>query len=650
MKTFRHVSLLVIIFLAAMTATAAAGAGATGDRGARDAEMRILLNTFTALTEEHLAGIARGLRLISLTQEARSGDWNTMKGLLAQFGASGINPVAVWYARPDGRYYTVEKGLTDQSIADRPYFARLLSGKDVMGDLVVSRSTGKRAVIIAVPVVKDGKIAGALGVSVAADKVSGMLQEKMALPQEMVFYALDAKGQCALHRDSSRLFAFPSDMGSKTLGAAVKEMLSKDEGTVNYQFHGERTVFFKRSPQNGWIFALGTVTGAPSADAEIPPILAELAKETSARLDKVDAELAAAAKGLAKTGLRGTEARKILGDLCRSIPHAVDCTAVDGAGRMVTVEPGDYRRFEGADISGQEQVARLLRTGKPVMSSVIRTVEGFDAVDIEHPVFSPKGSFMGAVSVLIRPESMLSAVAADLVRGLPIDVWAMQKDGRIIYDPDQEEVGKMLFSDPIYKPFPQLLSLGESVTRERDGRGGYQFLGRGLKKPVSKDAFWTTVGLYGTEWRIVVTHTRADDGSHAKRDLAELGVKSREESLSDLAGREELQDALSEQDKEEIERIFKGFVQEYYGVYAIQWVDPRGINRFGYPEENSLANYDFHSLRMPGDKNFLKALTEKTETSFELPLVEGKEGRFFMVPVNRDGAYLGMIYMITIKP
>jgi hypothetical protein len=32
----------------------------------------------------------------------------------------------------------------------------------------------------------------------------------------------------------------------------------------------------------------------------------------------------------------------------------------------------------------------------------------------------------------------------------------MQKDGRILYDPDTEEIGRMLFDDPLYKPYPQL--------------------------------------------------------------------------------------------------------------------------------------------------------------------------------------------------
>lgn len=650
MNTLKILILLLMASSPAMAGETTPVVCSKDDGSMQVADMRIILNTFTALAEEHIEGIQRSLKILSVTEEARSGQWDAMKGLLSELNKSGINPASVWYARTDGHYYTVEKGLTDQDISDRPYFSRLMAGDNVVGDLVISMSTGKRAAVIAVPIRKDGKVIGALGVSISADEVSRKLQERMAPSKDMVFYAIDAKGQTSLHRESSRLFAFPSDMGSKTLRDAVNEMLSKQEGVVRYDFHGEKIVFFKRSQLTGWVFAIGVVAGAGAAGNEMPPILSELEKEITLILSKMDADLAVAAEGLSETGLHSPEARKILHDLCRSAPYRVDCAAVDSSGRMLTVEPEEYRRFEGANISKQEQVIRLRESKKRVFSKVIRTVEGFDAVDIEHPVFSPKGKFAGSVSLLIRPESLLSGVAAPLVQGLPVDVWAMQKDGRIIYDPDEEEVGRMLFDDPIYKPFPQLLSLGMTISKERSGSGSYEFLGSGLKKPVKKEAYWTTVGLYDTEWRLVVTHTLAEDGSYAKRDLAELGVKSSEESLRYLTGDEALKEALSSNDGKRIRGIFKKFAAEHYGIYAIQWVDALGINRYGYPEENSTINFDFHSLKTPSSKYILKALSEKMESSFEAPLAEGKKGLFFMIPVHKGDAYLGMVYMVRLKP
>ena len=652
MKIVQILFLLMFVSLSAMAGETMSAIDTKDTAAARAADMRILLNGFTAFAEEHIAGTLHGMKILSETEEVRSGDWHAMKGPLAKFSGSGINAAAVWYARPDGHYYTVEKGLTDQNLSDRPYFPRLMAGTTVVGDLVISKSTGKRTAILAVPIWKDGKISGALGVSLSSDKMSRMLQEKMALPGDMVFYALDAQGKSSLHKESNLLFTFPSDIGSKTLKDAAREMLSRQEGVVRYEFHGKKIVVYKRSQLTGWVFAIGFVespaTGA--AGNAMPPIISELEKELSLKLNKIDAELAVAAKGLSKTGMRGPEARKILQNLCRTAPSAVDCSTIDSAGAMLIIEPEEYRKFEGADLGKQEQVVRLQKTRKPVLSMVFRTVEGFEAVDIEHPVISPHGKFLGAVSILVKPESLLASVATDLVQGLPIDVWAMQTDGRILYDPDREEIGRMLFDDPIYKPFPQLQSLGGTISKERSGSGTYEFLGKGLNKPVTKTAYWTSVGLYGTEWRVVATHALADDGALGKRELSELGVNSSEEALRELAGRAELREALAEYDRATVQRLFNRYLAEQYGIYAIQWVDAHGVNRDGYPVENSLTNYDLHSGKTPASKFILQALFEKNESSFEAPLVEGRGGNFFLVPVRSGDIYLGMIYIIRVLP
>ena len=112
---------------------------------AQVADLRLLLNAFTAFSEEHIDSILRCLHILSSTEEVRSGEWDNMKGLLTQFSKSGIAPTAVWFARPDGSYYTVEKGLTGLNLGDRPYFSSLLEGHDAAGDLVISKSTGRRS-------------------------------------------------------------------------------------------------------------------------------------------------------------------------------------------------------------------------------------------------------------------------------------------------------------------------------------------------------------------------------------------------------------------------------------------------------------------------------------------------------------------------
>ncbi|MBI5674850.1 MAG: cache domain-containing protein [Nitrospirae bacterium] len=618
--------------------------------GINTAELRLLLNSFGALGEGHIESVLRGLRIISVTEEARSGEWEKMKGVLAEFDRSGIKAAVVWFALPDGSYYSLEKGLTGLNLRYREYFPRLMAGEEIIGDLVLSTSTGKRTAIVAVPIKKDGKIIGALGTSLEVEEISRMLDEKMGLPDNIFFYALDQKGQSSLHRKSALLFAYPSDMGSKSLAKSVGEMLSMPEGVVTYDFYGARTVVYKKFPLTGWVFAIGIVTGKPGEPvAELPPILSELEKEITSELNKMDQDLARLAGRLSEKDFKTAGTRKMLGDLCRSYAYAVDCAVVDRNGMMMLVEPEEYAKFEGSDISSQEQIVRLRESKKPVMSNVIRTVEGIVAVDLEHPLFSSNGELAGSVSVLIKPETMLASIISPVVQGTPVDVWLMQKDGRILYDPDEEEVGLMLFDDPLYKPYPQLLALGTLIARERSGTGSYEFLGKGLEKPVMKDAYWTTVGLHGTEWRLVAIHVRAGHALSSGKELEKPVTVSHDDSLRTLAENTEMKKALSEKDGSMILDIFKDFYSEHEGLYSIQWLDSRGINRLGYPEENSLINLDMKSLKTASSKPMLRALANKKESSFDSPLVEGKTGMFFMVPVFEGRNYLGMIYTIRLK-
>jgi hypothetical protein len=197
-------------------------------------------------------------RTLAATEEARSGEWARIREPLAVLASSAQENAAVWYARPDGSYFTVEKGQAGENLRERTYFPDLLAGRDVLGALVISKSTGKRSLIVASPVLVGGKVAGAVGVSLDAARLAAAVDRAIRFPPEVVFYALDGQGQTALHRAGELIFVFPSDVGSPTLSDAVKSMLARPEGVVRYQYSGsDKTAAFQRSTLTGWVFVLG---------------------------------------------------------------------------------------------------------------------------------------------------------------------------------------------------------------------------------------------------------------------------------------------------------------------------------------------------------------------------------------------------------
>lgn len=237
---------------------------------------------------------------------------------------------------------------------------------------------------------------------------------------------------------------------------------------------------------------------------EPPDVFSSLKTAIDSELKKIDGRLVVASKKAALSGLKGGKTGQALLGLCRSVPGSIDCATVDLDGRMVTVMPAKYKKYKGADISTQEQVIRLQKTGSPVFSNVFRSVEGIDAVDIEYPVYLKHKKLAGAVSLLLSPEAFLASVIVPTLNGLPHEAWLMQKDGRILYDKDSKQIGLMLFEDPLYRPYENLLAAGRNIAANRKGKSSYEFLAVGKQGPVRKNIVWDTVGLYGMEWRLVV--------------------------------------------------------------------------------------------------------------------------------------------------
>ncbi|MBL8223910.1 MAG: cache domain-containing protein [Chromatiales bacterium] len=237
-------------------------AAAAADGGSFSTDGHVALKAYKGLVEEHLAGALNALRVLAATSDAQAGEWPRTRPALKALEAGLTSAAAVWYAQPDGAYYTTAGDRAADSLGDREYFPKVMAGADVEGSLVISKSTGHRSVIVATPVRTGSRVVGALGVSIRARRLGALVEERTNLPDDLVFYAIDARGQTAIHKDPDRMFAFPSDMGDESLKAAVKTMLSSSRGSVSYRFQGtSRIALFEESELTAWRFVLAKIVG-----------------------------------------------------------------------------------------------------------------------------------------------------------------------------------------------------------------------------------------------------------------------------------------------------------------------------------------------------------------------------------------------------
>lgn len=255
------------------------------------------------------------------------------------------------------------------------------------------------------------------------------------------------------------------------------------------------------------ITALENKDRFPISDFKLQEILEETRREIEHIVKEMDKSIEITKERINEAGIKSSKTLEILQELYEMNPYAYDCAIINDKGIIIQVAPEKEKAIIGADISKQEQVIRLHESKKPVFSLAIDTVEGFISFDLEHPLVDRNGKLTGSVSILTKPdffESIISRKAANL----PVDMWMIQKDGRIIYDINPKEIGRNLFTDPLYAKYESLLKTIRRVVESPQGQGEYMFLDHSTKKTVEKSVVWTTINLHGTEFRLALSYAK----------------------------------------------------------------------------------------------------------------------------------------------
>ncbi len=377
-------------------------------------------------------------------------------------------------------------------------------------------------------------------------------------------------------------------------------------------------------------------------------VLGKVTESVQSELTHADKDFAYAARKISLYELTSDSVRNVLKGLHARHSFIFDCCIVDTNGIMIVVEPEEFKSFEGHDIKDQAQVQKIHQTHMPVMSNAFLAVEGFQAVDIQYPIFSEDNTFIGSLSMLIRPEHMFVDIIKPIIKGIPVNIWVMQKDGIILYDRNEEEIGRNLFTDEMYQPFDNLRALGQEIVENKTGLGSYTFLSDTMTEPVEKMCFWETAGLYDMQWKLVLTSVLS--GAEAPKGSKE-SVKYIQKNLKDFVQRIDLLAALSENDEDSIKKCFENFYATYPYIYSIQWTDTSATSRFGFPPEHSLMNYNYRETRDGINEQyqkFISAVENKGSAVFEKNLLEGDSAIFILEPVFSPDQYFGIIYVMLL--
>ncbi|MEI7834000.1 MAG: sensor histidine kinase [bacterium] len=143
--------------------------------------------------DEWLNGHSRTLRTLAESQEAKSGDLNEIKGMLARQS----------HAQPDWDHLFVTDATGMQvvntaekivDVSDRSYFIQVKATLlPAFSSLITSRTTGHKVIIIAYPIMHEGKFIGIIGASILPDAIQKLFSIHQS-DQEVKFSLWDRDG------------------------------------------------------------------------------------------------------------------------------------------------------------------------------------------------------------------------------------------------------------------------------------------------------------------------------------------------------------------------------------------------------------------------------------------------------------------------
>jgi methyl-accepting chemotaxis protein len=145
----------------------------------------------------------------------------------------------LFYSDIQGDYFTSQnKG---SNISDRPYFSQVLqTGKTVVSEPVISKSTGETIIVIAAPVKKAGKVTGLIAGTIRVQEIQKML-DKIKLSPSGYAYMTKADGLIVIHPDKEKVMKYnPLDdpKADPALKVTIQEMLEGTSGFARYRLDG----------------------------------------------------------------------------------------------------------------------------------------------------------------------------------------------------------------------------------------------------------------------------------------------------------------------------------------------------------------------------------------------------------------------------
>ncbi|MFV0350392.1 MAG: methyl-accepting chemotaxis protein [Halodesulfovibrio sp.] len=139
------------------------------------------------------------------------------------------------------------------TIAERQYFREAMLGSTAVSEPLLTKDTAHPIIVVATPVMADGRPVGVLFAAVELTKLSSIIVDPIKIGHQGYAFAISPQGDFVAHPEHELILD-----SSLRNDDWMRAMLRERNGRIAYSFQGiEKTVTFTEEPQTGWIIGVG---------------------------------------------------------------------------------------------------------------------------------------------------------------------------------------------------------------------------------------------------------------------------------------------------------------------------------------------------------------------------------------------------------
>ncbi|MGB4659838.1 MAG: methyl-accepting chemotaxis protein [Mobilitalea sp.] len=222
--------------------------------------LTLLATEGAKITESRMNSVIAALSMVSKKTEIINMGWEVNTEVLIE-ELEKTDFIDIGFVLPNG--YTYYTDGTISLMSDRTYVASALEGNAEISDLIISRVTRKIEIEVAVPVLKDGEVVGALVGRMEANALSEITKD-IGYGENGYSFMVNELGTIIAHPDINQVVerynpieAVTEDPDLKNTAEAFQKIIQDKSGVTSYQSE-DSTLYAGYAPIEGtnWCFVI----------------------------------------------------------------------------------------------------------------------------------------------------------------------------------------------------------------------------------------------------------------------------------------------------------------------------------------------------------------------------------------------------------